>query len=314
MTSTTAAPVESTMVPIKARAQPRPGRWVGGIVLVAIVALLVRSLWTNPRLEKGVILDYLFRELTLRGLWVTLWLTVLAMAIGIIGGTMLAVMGLSRNPVLVGLSSLYLWVFRGTPVLVQIIFWGYLGALYPQLVLGVPFTDLVFVEAPTSAVITGTTAAILALGLNEAAYAAEIIRAGIQAVDHGQTEACQALGMPSGLAMRRVVLPQAMRVIIPPMGNETIGMLKTTSLVSVISGHDLLTNMQNVYSQTFEVIPLLVVASIWYLTITSILTVGQRKLERHFGRGVAGRHPGRGRPRSRLARIARGARRRAGAR
>jgi polar amino acid transport system permease protein len=217
-------------------------------------------------------------------------LTAVAMAIGIVGGTLLAVMGLSGNPVLVAVSSVYLWIFRGTPVLVQIIFWGYLGALYPKLVLGIPFTEHVFVEAQTSAVITGTTAAILALGLNEAAYAAEIIRAGIQAVDHGQTEACRALGMSKGLTMRRVILPQAMRVIIPPMGNETIGMLKTTSLVSVISGHDLLTNMQNVYSQTFEVIPLLIVASAWYLVVTSVLTIGQRQLERRFGRGVV-RHP-----------------------
>jgi polar amino acid transport system permease protein len=286
--NTAASPAATTMIPIKARAHPRPGRWLGGALLIALLALLIHSLWNNPRLDKGVIADYLFRELTLRGLWVTIWLTVIAMAIGIVGGTLLAVMALSGNPVLVSVSSLYLWIFRGTPVLVQIIFWGYLGALYPQLVLGIPFTGHVFIEAQTSVVITGTTAAILALGLNEAAYAAEVIRAGIQSVDHGQTEACRALGMSSALTMRRVILPQAMRVIIPPMGNETIGMLKTTSLVSVISGHDLLTNMQNVYSQTFEVIPLLVVASVWYLTVTSILTLGQRQLERRFGRGVAG--------------------------
>lgn len=275
-------------VRISARAHPRPGRWVSGAVLLFLAAALVYSLWTNPRLDREVIGDYLFAALTLRGLWVTFYLTVAAMLIGIVGGTLLAVMRLSRNPVLVVLSSFYLWLFRGTPVLVQIIFWGYLGALYPYLSLSIPFTHHSLASTPTSSVITGTTAAILALGLNEIAYASEIIRSGIQSVDHGQTEACQALGMSSRLGMRRVVLPQAMRVIIPPMGNETIGMLKTTALVSVISGADLLTNLQKVYSQTFQVIPLLIVASIWYLVITSILTVGQRQLERRFGRGVAG--------------------------
>jgi len=273
-------------VAISARPHPRPGRWIAGAALVVALAAIVYSLWTNPRLEWSVIGDYLFRSLTLHGLWVTLYLTLFAIVIGIVGGTLLAIMGLSGNPVLAALSALYLWLFRGTPILVQII--------YPELSLTIPFTHHSLASTPTSSVITGTAAAILALGLNEVAYASEIIRSGIQAVDHGQIEACQALGMSSRLTMRRVVLPQAMRVIIPPMGNETIGMLKTTSLVSVISGHDLLTNLQNVYAQTFQVIPLLIVASIWYLVITSILTVGQRQLERRFGRGVAGsrRAPG----------------------
>ena len=162
---------------------------------------------------------------------------------------------------------------------------GFLGALYPYLFLGIPFVGVVFAHGSTSSLIGAFTAAILALGLNEVAYAAELVRAGIISVDEGQSEAAYSIGMSGGLTMRRVVLPQAMRVIIPPMGNETITMLKMTSLVSVISGHDLLTTVQQVYAQNFEQIPLLIVASLWYLALTTVLTIGQHYLEKHFGRG-----------------------------
>jgi polar amino acid transport system permease protein len=267
----------------------RPGRWIAATVVLLLAICIIGSLVRNPRVEWSVVSHYLFAPLTLRGLVVTLYLTVLAMIIGIVGGTLVAVMRLSDNFVLRWCGLAYVWFFRGTPVLVQIIFWGYMGALYPNLVLGIPFTHVVFASGDTSRLISATVAAILALGLNEIAYASEIVRAGISSVDPGQREAATALGMSSTQTMRRIVLPQAMRAIVPPMGNETIGMLKTTSLVSVIAGHDLLTNLQTVYAQNFEVIPLLIVASIWYLAITSVLTVIQGQLEKKYGRGVNSR-------------------------
>lgn len=215
----------------------------------------------------------------------TLWLTLLAMLLGTAGGILLAVMRLSENPVLRGVSWAFIWVFRGTPLLVQIIFFGFLGALFPRLTLAVPFTGTILFDKPTSVVVTGTVAAVLALSLNEMAYAAEVIRGGILAVDSGQTEAAAALGMGPTLTLRRVVLPQAMRVIIPPMGNETITMLKSTALVSIIAGRDLMTAVQTVYQGNYKVIPLLVVAAIWYLALVSLLSVGQWLIERRFGRG-----------------------------
>jgi polar amino acid transport system permease protein len=221
----------------------------------------------------------------MRGLSVTIYMTVAAMAIGIVGGTLLAVMRLSKNAVLSTISWVYIWFFRGTPVLVQILIWGNFAILFKRLYLGIPFAHIVFGSANTNNLVTPIVAGILGLGLNEAAYAAEIVRAGIISVDKGQTEASESLGMPSGLTMRRVVLPQAMRVIIPPMGNETISMLKTTSLVVVIAGAELLTAVQLIYSQTFEVMPLLLVASFWYIVVTTLLTIGQHYVEAHYGRG-----------------------------
>ncbi|MGW0806549.1 amino acid ABC transporter permease [Nonomuraea sp. NPDC002799] len=274
-------------VPIRAVPVRHPGRWTAAAVLLVLLAAMLASLAGNPRVEWGTVGDYLFRGLTLRGVLVTLELTALAMVVGIVGGVLLAVMRLSGNPVLKAVSWVYVWFFRGTPQLVQIIFWGFLGALYPRLSLGIPFTDVVFWSAETSSVVGAFTAALLGLSLNEAAYAAEIVRGGIVSVDHGQREAAQSLGLGSIQTMRVIILPQAMRVIIPPMGNEVITMLKTTALVSVIAGQDLLTNLQNVYAQNFKVIPLLIVASIWYLALTTVLSLGQTLLERRFGRGVA---------------------------
>jgi polar amino acid transport system permease protein len=261
------------------------GRWITAAVLVFLVFALGYSLAKNPHVDWPTIGDFLFASLTLRGLVVTIELTAVAMAIGIFGGTALAVMRLSANPVMSTFAMAYIWFFRGTPVLVQILLWGFLGALYPTLFIGLPFTGVVFGQATTSAVIGATVAGILALGLNEAAYAAELVRAGIISVDRGQREAAESLGMSGSQTMTTVILPQAMRVIIPPMGNETISMLKTTALVSVISGNDLLTNLQVAYGQNFKIIPLLLVATIWYLALTSVLSVGQHYLEAHFGRG-----------------------------
>jgi polar amino acid transport system permease protein len=274
------APVEQTI-----RKRPRWGRWLAAAAVLAVLGGVIALLLSSPNLEPGTIGQYLFRDFVVRGVLVTLWLTAVAMVLGLAGGAVLAVMRLSPNPVLRGVSWLFVWVFRGTPLLVQIIFFGFLGALFPTITLGIPFTDVVLFSQPTSAVISGTTAAVLALSLNEMAYAAEVVRGGILGVDTGQDEAARAIGMTPGMAMRRVVLPQAMRTIIPPMGNETITMLKSTALVSVIAGRDLMTAVQTVYQQNYKVIPLLVVAAIWYLALVSLLSVGQFFLERRFGRG-----------------------------
>jgi polar amino acid transport system permease protein len=267
-----------------------PGRWVAVGVLLVLIAMMVNMLITNSLFEWGVVAQYLFDATIVRGVGQTVMLTVVAMAVGIVLGTTLAVMRLSPNPVVAGTGGLYIWFFRGTPVLVQLIFWFNLAALLPKLSLGIPFGPAFF-SAETNSVITPLAAAILGLGLNEAAYMAEITRAGIQSVDEGQREAAIALGMSQTLAMRRILLPQAMRVIIPPTGNETIGMLKTTSLVSVVTLADLLYTAQSIYARTYQTIPLLIVASIWYLVLTSALTYGQTHIERHFGRGSHPQQP-----------------------
>ena len=272
--------------PIKAVPVRHPGRWVGVAVIVVLVAMLVHSFLTNPNFQWDVVGEYLFSDPVLRGLRNTLVLTVLAMAIGIFGGVLLAVMRLSPNPVLAGAAAVYIWLFRGTPVITQLIFWNFLAALYPRLGLGIPFGPT-FVSVDTNAVISVFAASLLGLGLNEAAYMAEIVRGGIQSVDPGQTEAAGALGLSRTQTLRRIVLPQAMRVIVPPTGNETISMLKTTSLVVVIAYFELTVAVQTIYSRTFQTIPLLIVAALWYLALTSVLSVGQMFIERRFGRGFA---------------------------
>lgn len=260
-----------------------PGRWLSYALMAVLLALLAMTLVSNPRYEWSVVGDYFTSSEVLHGLVKTVELTVIAMVAGIALGVMVAVMRLSHNPALSLPSGAFVWLFRGTPVFVQLLFWGYISALYPRLSLGVPFGPE-FVSADMNAVITPFMAAILGLGLNEAAYMAEIIRAGILSVDEGQTEAAQALGMSRARILRRIVLPQAMRVIIPPTGNETINMLKTTSLVSVLAFPELLYAAQLIYSVNYKTIPLLITASLWYLLMTTVLNVGQYYLERHYSR------------------------------
>ena len=271
---------------IRAVGVRHPGRWVAAGLIAVLAAMLVHTLLTNPRFGWGVVRQYATSDQVLAGLRLTIELTVIAMVIGVALGIVLAVMRLSANPLVSGAGWLYVWFFRGTPVLVQLLFWYFISALYPRLSLGIPFGPE-FVHGSANNLITPFTAAILGLGLNEAAYMAEIVRAGLLSVDDGQTEAAHALGLTRLQTIRRIVLPQAMRVIIPPTGNETISMLKTTSLVSVIAIPDLLFAVQAVYSRTFQQIPLLLVASIWYLLVTTVLTIGQYFLEQHFGRGTA---------------------------
>ena len=257
-----------------------PGRWAGAVTVLLGAVLMANSVVHNERFQWGVVNTYL-RDVSIgRGLWLTLWLTAVCMALGALLGVLLAVMRLSGNPVIRGAAFGYISFFRGTPVLVQLLFWYNLAALYPVISLGLPGVHL-----DANRFITPLVAAILGLGLNEAAYMSEIVRAGILSVDHGQQEAAGALGLTRAQTMRRVILPQAMRVIIPPTGNETIGMLKTTALVSVLAVPDLLYAAQIIYARTFQTIPLLIVASIWYLVVTSVLTVGQFYLERRFSRG-----------------------------
>jgi polar amino acid transport system permease protein len=281
VTDTEGRPEDIRAVPVR-----RPGRWIAAAIVLVIAVSLVRSAATNPRFEWSVVGNFLFDERILEGLRLTIELTVIAMAIGIALGVILAVMRLSPNPLVSGGSWLYIWFFRGTPVLVQLLFWYSIAALYPSIALGIPFGPA-FVHANANTLITPFTAAILGLGLNEGAYMAEIVRAGIISVPEGQSDAAQSLGMTRLQTMRWIVLPQAMRVIIPPTGNETISMLKTSSLASVIVVTELLYAGQLIYSVNFKTIQLLIVVSIWYIVCTSVLYVGQFYLERYYGRGAA---------------------------
>jgi polar amino acid transport system permease protein len=263
------------------------GRWIAAALVLLIVASLIRSAVTNDRFEWDVVGDYLFDSRVLDGLRLTLELTVLGMAIGIVLGVTLALMRLSGNPVLSTVSWVYIWFFRGTPLLVQILIFFNIAALYPTIDLGIPLGPS-FIHINGTNLVTPFFAGMLALGLNEGAYMSEIVRAGIISVDQGQFDAAKAVGMKEGQTMRRVVLPQAMRVIIPPTGNETISMLKNSSLVYVIAVSELLYTVTLIYSVNYKTIPLLIVASIWYLVATTVLSIGQYFLERHYGRGGPG--------------------------
>jgi polar amino acid transport system permease protein len=273
---------------IKAVPVRHPGRWIAAAILLLIAASIIRSIVSNTGTNKGFqwtwVGHYLFDSRILHGVWATIYMTFLSMAIGIVLGVVAAIMRMSPNPIVSGASWLYIWFFRGTPLLVQILFWYNLQALFPTISLGIPFGPSV-VHTHANTIITTLVAGLLALGLNEGAYMSEIVRAGIISVDEGQTHAAQSLGLSRLQIMRLIVLPQAMRVIIPPTGNETISMLKNTSLLSVISFGELLFGAQTIYDVNYKVIPLLIVASIWYLAMTSVLYVGQYFIERHYGRG-----------------------------
>ncbi len=277
-----------------------PWRWVTGAVILVLLAMLVNTLLFSHvvrggtregRYQWGVVGHYLFAAPILRGVVVTLELTVIAMVAGITIGVILAVMRLSPNLLLSGAAWLYIWFFRGTPVLVQLFFWyDGIAYLYQHIALGVPFSTALF-TLNSNTLITAFVAGALGLSFNEGAYMAEIVRAGIISVDEGQTEAAQSIGLSKLQTMRRIVLPQAMRIIVPPTGNETISMLKTTSLVSTIAVVDLFQATQEIASSTYQVVPLLIVASLWYLFFTSVLTVGQYYVERYYARGASRQLP-----------------------
>ncbi|GAB2902817.1 amino acid ABC transporter permease [Paralcaligenes sp. KSB-10] len=257
----------------------RPWLWLGSAVVTVVLALLAVSVYRNPHIDHSVIMQYQFAPAILQGLRTTVVLAVLAAIIGLALGIVLAFMRLSASPVLRLGSGFYTWLLRGTPLLVQILLWGNLALLFQHIG---PFD--------TNAIMTPFVASVVALGLNEAAYMAEIVRAGILSVDRGQYEASLALGMPRTLAMRRIILPQALRVIIPPAGNQFISLLKATSLVSVIAGGDLLTAAENISSANLHTIELMLVATFWYLVLTTITSASQYFIERRLGRAGTGLH------------------------
>jgi len=262
----------------------RYGQTIGAIALILFALLFAQSLATNENLQWPVVGQYLFHKSILSGLGMTILLTILAMLIGLTIGVVLAIMRLSESGVFKGAAWVWIWFFRGVPPLVQLIFWYNLALLFPEISLGIPLGPK-FATWNTNDLITPFSAAILGLAFTEAAYAAEMIRAGIQAVSSGQSEACATLGMSRGQTLRRIVLPQALRIVIPPIGNDTISMLKFTSLVSVLALPDLLFSAQMVYARTYQTIPLLVVATIWYLVLTTVLTFAEHAIEHRLNEG-----------------------------
>ncbi len=290
---------------IEARPVRHPWRWVAIAVIALLSAMMANLIFTNSAFDWSFVFKAMVQTPVLRGLYVgTLLTTALAMAVGILGGVLTAVMRLSDNPVLSGVAWIFTWFFRGIPRYVLLATMGTLGILFQQgLGLGIPFDWKImellglngswrFATLDANALFSGLFGAVLGLGLSEAAYMSEIARAGILSVDRGQAEAAEALGMSSGKSMRRIVLPQAMRVIVPPTGNETIAMVKDTSLLIALPlSTELFFQLSSIGSRTFKTFPAFVAASIWYLIITSILMVGQFYLERHFGRGFGEKKP-----------------------
>lgn len=273
-------PEEIRAVPLR-----HPARWVVTVALLVLAAMFVHSVLTNPRYGWGVIRSNLFSSPIISGAENTIKITLIAMVIGVLLGVILAVMRLSPNPILSGAAWLYIWFFRGTPVYVQLVFWYAISALFPTVSLGIPFGPE-FLHLSANALITPLVAALLGLGLNEGAYYAEIVRAGILSVDHGQFEAAQSLGMRRATLMRKIVLPQAMRVIVPPTGNELNNMLKTTSLLVVVTYPELMYQTTNAVARTYQPIPFYINACIWYLFMTTLLTIGQFYVERYYARGT----------------------------
>ena len=266
---------------IEAKPLRHPGRWVLAAVLLTLAIWFVIGAARNEAYGWSTYFAYLLDTRIATAALHTIAITVLAMLIGVVGGVVLAVMRMSPNPVFKSIAWLFLWIFRGTPVYVQLMFWGLIGAIYDSINVGFaqisldPFTSSAFMLA------------VVGLGLNEAAYMAEIVRSGVSSVPEGQIEASKALGMGWSQTMRRTVLPQAMRIIIPPTGNEFISLLKTSSLVVAVPySYELYGRSMDIAAALFEPVPLLLVAATWYLVITSILMVGQHYLERYFDRGV----------------------------
>jgi polar amino acid transport system permease protein len=277
-----------------------PGRWVAIAVIVILVAMFVNMLVTNEAFAWNFMWDNMFRPPVMDGVRTTLLITVLSMVLGVALGVVVAVMRLSKNPIISTAAWFYTWFFRAVPRLVLLVLFGNLGILYTHVGVGVPFDQqllhlfgingsLQVFSLDARTILTGFVAGLLGLTLSEGAYMAEIVRAGIESIDPGQAEAAQALGMGPMLSMRRIVLPQAMRVIVPPTGNETIAMLKDTALLAYVPVYEVFFQLQAIGSRTFQVFPMLVAACLWYLAMTSVLMVAQYYLERYFARGVQGR-------------------------
>jgi polar amino acid transport system permease protein len=282
-----ARPQDEELLAARLVARRKPGQWISAVVVLLAVALVARSLLTNPRYHWDVVGHFFLRPSIIDGLVLTLWLTAAVMVCGYALGIVLAVMRLSSNPVLRTVSFGYIWLVRSVPPLVQLLFWYDLASLYPTLSLGIPGVRT-FATVETAHLFTGLLAAFVAFTLDVAAFSAEIIRGGLLAVESGQTEAAKALGLDRRRIFWRIVMPQAMPAIIPASGNMLIGMLKATSLVSMIAVQDLLYSAQLIYNQNYQIIPLLLVATIWYVILTTVLSIGQYYVERHYGRGRPG--------------------------
>jgi len=258
-----------------------PAEYTAWIIAILVAAGILASVLTNPNFKWDIVGKYFTHESILRGLMLTIFLTVASMAMGTLLGLGLAIMRSSKIKPVALAAGAYVTLFRGTPVLVQLIFWFNISALYPNLYIGIPFTDI-GTAIDTNALMGPITAALVGLSLNEAAYMAEIIRGGFSAVGKGQIEAADSLGMSGAMKMRKVIIPQAMPSIIPATGNQVIGMFKETSLVSVLGVAELLQSAQLIYARTFDTIPLLIVASIWYLIMTLLLSYPQSRLEQKY--------------------------------
>ena len=255
------------------------GRWLAVAAILTLFALLARA-FANGQIEWSYVGRFLTVPVILAGIANTMVMAVLAMALGIALGIVIAIMRLSPNPVLVSVAAFYTWLFRGTPLILQLLLWFNLALVFP--VLGVPGVW----SGRAVDIITPFLAALLGLGINQGAYTSEVMRAGMLSVDAGQYEAASAIGMSRLRSLRRIILPQAMRVVLPPLGNEFIGMVKSTSLASVIQYPEVLHAAENIYYANSRVIELLIVAGLWYLLVVSILTPLQMLLERYFSRGV----------------------------
>jgi len=257
--------------------------WAVAVLIAAYAASVVA---TNPAMRWDSIGKFLTAPIILQGLVTTLLITFLSAVIGLVGGLLVALMRMSSNPLIKTIAVGYLGLFRAVPLLVQILIWYNLGTFFPQLGFGIPFTDI-GLYGDTNVLLSPLVACLIAIGLNQAAYMGEIIRGGLLSVQPGQVEAAIALGMTRAKAFRRVIAPQAAKSIIPPLGNDMINLLKATSLVSVVGVGDLMTRAQGIYASNYQVIPLLIVASTWYLVLTIVFTFVQGLLERRFAAGVA---------------------------
>jgi polar amino acid transport system permease protein len=278
-----------------------PARTVGTVFAVLVIGVVLHSTLTNPRWGWGVFAQWFFAEPVLEGLGRTLLLTALGAVLGFVFGTGLALARVSRSPLLARLSWVFTWLFRSVPMIVLLLIINNLGYLYETVTLGIPGTDVTFFSYPTTQLISPFVAALLGLTLNQAAFASEIVRGGILSVEQGQLEAAAALGLSRGRQAFRIVLPQAMRTILPTAFNDIIGLAKGTSNLYILALPELFYTIQIIYRRNLEVIPLLMVATVWYLVILTVLSVVQHYIERHFSRGAL-RNP----PRSRLAGVARG--------
>lgn len=287
MTVTTAEPAalpvaDADLVVVPSR---HYGRWAATAVVAVLVAMAMNALITNPAWDWPTVGQFLFAPSILRAVGLTLQLTVLGIVVGFVLGTVLAVMRLSPNPLLRSVSWTYIWIFRSVPLILQLLFWYNLALLYRAISFGIPFGPAFF-QVETMDLVSPLTAAVLGLALHQAAYAAEVVRSGFLAVDAGQLEAAAALGIPRWRQFRRIQLPQAMRTILPTAGNELIGLVKGTSVVYIMALSELFYQVQVIYTRTGRVIPMLLVAAIWYLALTTVMSIGQFYVERYFARGT----------------------------